>query len=151
MEEILKYLNNYFFRFAEKGQFEIIDKTIVLKGKYVIGQYILIEGSALNDGVYKIENIEDSLIKLTEGDNEVFEGIIYSLAIPKNIINLIPKIEEFKEKNNNTVLASESFGGYSYSKVTDKNGNIANWTSAFSTELKPYRKIFDNKNRVEVI
>lgn len=151
MEEILRYLNNYFFRFKEVGKFTIQDNKIIgLKGEYLKGQYLLVEGSTLNDGVVKVISVVDGEVTLEKPFNEEFEGVIYSLAIPQTIINLVDEIDKWKEENKKTNIVSESFEGYSYSRA-NTNGQVATWKDVFNEELRGYRKITDGKRMVKEV
>ena len=142
MEKILNSINNYFYKFYESGSYSINTNTITVKGKYIIGQYVRIEGSTLNDGVYKVAFVDGqniTLESLTMQDEE-FEGIISSLAIPSDLISLKAKIETYESENKPSAIVSESFGNYSYSLATNANGQALTWQEVFSNELKPYRK-----------
>ena len=151
MEEILRYLNNYFFRFKEVGKFTIKDNKIIgIKGEYIKGQYLLIENSIMNDGVVKIINVVDGDITLEKSFNEEFKGIIYSLAIPQSLISLVDEINLWKSENKKTNIVSESFEGYSYSRA-NTNGQVATWKDVFSEELREYRKITDGKRMVKEV
>ena len=151
MEEILRYLNNYFFRFKETGKFIIKDNKVTgLKGKYLKGQYLLIEGSTLNDGVIEIISTVNDEIILEKPFNEEFEGVIYSLAIPQAIINLVEEIDTWKMENKKTDIISESFEGYSYTRA-NSNGQVATWKDVFKEELRGYRKITDGKRLVKEV
>lgn len=151
MNKILSYLKNYFYRFGEKGTYAITDNQIEVRGNYVAGQYIRLTGSLLNDRVVKVENVEDNTITLTEAINEVFDGAIYSLAIPRELIELAEEIKAYEKDTPKGGYVSESFGNYSYSKATGQNGGVANWKDVFKDELKPYRKIFDGIEGVKMI
>ena len=151
MDKILAYLKNYFYRFGEKGVYTIADNQIEVRGNYVAGQYIRITGSLLNDTVVKVESVEDNVLTLTEAINEVFDGVIYSLAIPRDLIGLVEEIKAYEKDTPKGGYISESFGNYSYSKATGENGGVADWKDVFKSELKPYRKIFDGIEGVKLI
>ena len=151
MELILEYLHNYFYRFKEKGKFKIEFNNISridgeLKGQYVDGQYIKIVGSAVNDGIYKVIATEsDELAGMAiEGclKDEIFEGYICSLSIPKPVVELNTKVQEYLSKQEPSNIVSESFGGYSYTKGTI-NGKVLGWQDVFYSDLRPYRRMTD--------
>lgn len=151
MEEVLRYLNNYFFRFKETGKFTIQDNKITgLKGQYLKGQYLLIEGSVLNDGVIEVVSSINGETILDKPFNEQFEGVVYSLAIPQTVINLVEEIETWKADNKKTDIIEEHFEGYSYTRL-NKNGKIATWKDIFNEELRGYRKISDGKRLVREV
>ena len=148
MNEVLRYLNNYFFKFKETGSFAISENKLEgTRGNYITGQYILITGSTMNDRVVKVNNIDLDGITLEKANNEEFEGVIYSLNIPADVIELVERIKEFKENNKPSDKASENFEGYSYSKAS-RNGNTVTWKDVFFEELKPYRQMYDGRRKV---
>lgn len=129
--EVMRHIRNFFQ--TEKyysGEFEIVNGTIGLP--IPNGQYIWVEGSISNNGVYKYppENLTD----------ETFNGIIWILAPPKDFITLVADIEKFTTDMGSSPYVSESFGGYSYTKAQGKNGGLT-WTEAFSKRLNTWRKI----------
>lgn len=149
MGEILKALNNYFYKFKEEGTFTIKNNTIVVKAPYLTGQYIRLQGSILNDGVHQVEEVREGIV-ITGLSDEEFTGVIYSLAIPKDLIEIAEKIKEFRNKEVKGHYSSETIpGGYSYTKATDKNGNIASWQYAFADELRGYKKMYSGERRVK--
>ena len=150
MNKILRYLNNYFYKFGEKGLIKIEENKIQVNGKYLVGQYIKLEGSTMNDTVLKVISVVDNQITVTGAYNEEFEGVIYSLAVPRDLIELEEKIKEFEATNKPSNLNAESFGGYSYSKASNGKGGVASWKDIFFDDLKPYRKLTDNKRKVEI-
>ena len=111
----------------------------------------MIVGSLMNDTVEKVISVAENEITLEKAINEVYEGAIYSLAIPPDLIELVQKIEECEEKNKPSDLASESFGGYSYSKATNKNGEAITWKDVFWNDIKAYRKMNDSVRGVKFI
>lgn len=148
MEEILSYLNNYFYRFYEEATYTILTGGIDVIGKYVKGQYIRIEGSLLNDGVYQVEDVVsggtgEGTIYISSLFDEVFEGTIYSLAIPNRLMQLSEKIKEYNATVGNSDIISESFGAYSYTK-----GQVSKWEDKFRGDLRQFRQIYDRKDKI---
>ena len=100
------------------------------------GQHFRIVGSVFNDGVYQYP--------ATSITDEVFEGAVWAMAVPPTLVALSAEIEEY---NNSDVgkpspYASESFGGYSYTKFTDGNGGDGSrWQKAFASRLNKWRKL----------
>lgn len=149
---ILKYLNNYFYKFREdNSNFKIENNKIKVKGKYIPGQYIRIYNSYLNDGIFQVIGVEDGAITIEGGINEEFDGVIFSLSIPRDILKLSEKVKEYNQKNVNNGIISESFEGYSYTKATNNNGELVQWHDAFKSELAPYKKMRDRKDCVKSI
>lgn len=148
MENLMSYCNNYFYRFKEFGVYNIENNRITIRGRYLKGQYVRIIGSFLNDGVYKVVNTDENTIILDGLKDEEFEGYVCSLSVPKSFVELDQQIKRYKEENKPTAMISESFGNYSYSKATNKNGAPLRWQDVFKDDLKQYRKIYDDFYRV---
>lgn len=132
--EVMRHIRNFFVvpNAAKEGVFSITDGVIDLPF-LLTGQYFLIEGSILNDGVHKYPDI------LTD---ETFTGRIVPLAIPKDFIAICDEIEEFQRKSGSaSAYVSESFGGYSYTKATNSKGKLASWQDAFGERLNVWRKV----------
>lgn len=146
LSEICREIKNWFEQSKHIGIITIQSGIINYKGiNIAIGQYIRIVGSVFNDGIYKYtgEAISDLV-------DETFDGAVWLLAIPKEIISLNTEIEAWKAKYmtadsvNMSPFQSESFGGYSYSKKSGGNGNgdgAYTWQSAFASQLNKWRKI----------
>jgi hypothetical protein len=131
--EVMKYLHNFFAtKVCEKGTYTITDGVLDLP--FVKdGQYIYIEGSTMNDGVYKYP-----LSGLTD---EEFDGFITLLTPPKAFLDLVAEIEGYEADNAASPYQSESFGGYSYTRATNKSGEVAGWKDVFASRLGVWRKI----------
>ena len=107
------------------------------------GQYFRIIGSILSDGVYKYGTDELA--------DEEFDGAIWLMRVPTDVIAITGEISEWMEKYGgvdstaNSPYNSESFGGYSYSKSSGGNAESASsgpaWASAFGSRLARYKKI----------
>lgn len=133
LEEILMNIHNWFVIPNGKyfGNFSI-------KGGITLpflqnGQYFRIIGSVFNDGLHQYP--------ATDLTDENFDGAVWALAIPKNILDIAKEIEEYQARHDDRTYTSESFGGYSYSKATNSNGLPVGWQEVFSAKLKPYRKL----------
>ena len=140
LEAVLTHLKNWFVvpRGVHEGTYTIENSTLELSFLQN-GQYYRICGSVFNDGLHKYGDSADKL------QNETFTGAVWALAIPKAVVELSAKIEEWQTKNGDAVASpftSESFGGYSYTKATDsKTGTVATWETVFRSQLNPYRKL----------
>ena len=138
LEAVLIHLKNWFVvpRGVHVGVFKIEDGSMELPFLQD-GQYYRICGSVFNDGLHKYG--ESELMA------ETFTGTVWALAIPKAVVELSEKIEEWQTKNADAVASpysSESFGGYSYTKATDSaTGAPATWETVFRSQLNPYRKM----------
>ena len=100
-------LNNWFDVRRRFGRFEITNGTIDLNFLQE-GQYFRIVDSVFNDGVYMYPayNLKD----------EVFNGAVWAMAIPPEVMCLLEDINAWSEANRkeiNSPYQSESFGGYS--------------------------------------
>ena len=137
LSELCKELKNYFVQNKYFGEYKIENGTLIVP-ELQQDQYFRIVGSVFNDGVYQYP--------ATELKDEVFDGAIWAMAIPAEVIALASEIDEWQQKYmtvDSTAMSpynSESFGGYSYSKGGDAD-NGATWQSVFKSRLNLYRKI----------
>ena len=99
------------------------------------GQYFRIVGSVFNDGVYQYP--------ATSLTDEVFEGAVWAMSLPPDLIALSAEIEEYNKSDAGKAspFTSESFGGYAYTKATDANGAPIGWQKAFASRLNKWRKL----------
>lgn len=137
LEQVLRNLNNFFFRELYEGDFTIRDGSITLPF-LLEGQYFRVCGSILNDGVYQYpaSGLQD----------EEFHGTIWALAVPPAVVELATDIEKWQAKNGEAAVSpytSESFGGYSYTRATSYGGSASGtgWQAAFSARLNEWRKM----------
>lgn len=162
MEELLNYLNNYFYNYELIGPvvFEDDNSSLTIPDvnkEFYVGQYIKIENSKFNDGIFKVidVNSNDNNYTITIDSSDFIPGVftcsILSLAIPRVIIKLKESIEDFKANNKPSVYTSESFGNYSRSWATNSKGNVVTWKDVFKEDLNQYRCMFDNRDGLEVI
>ena len=150
LTELCQELRNWFDRDQKKwfGDFSISENQITLNGEPLElknGQYFRIVGSLFNDGVH----LYSSDLSL---DDEDFSGAVWSMAVPKAVIDLAAEIDSWVAKYggvnsvNMSPYSSESFGGYSYSKSGGGSGDgssgAGTWQSAFANRLSLWRKIW---------
>lgn len=147
LTELCQELRNWFERDKYIGTFTIEDGQIsVPDGSIQSGQYFRIIGSVFNDGVHKYEPDSEDAETLTD---EIFEGAVWTMAVPPAVVDLSGRINEWSTKYGDLVsspYSSESFGGYSYVKAGSGRGNGDSsmgptWQSAFADELNRWRKI----------
>lgn len=148
--EVCQYLKNWFDRNQEKYFGDITISNGALTTNYGLkpNQYFRIVGSSLNDGVYQYP--------ITTLTDEIFDGAIWGMALPKPFIALLNDIEAWKAKYNSldtrdgrqvmSPYNSESFGGYTYSKSNGGSGDTARdksgtWQGVFGARLAPWRKM----------
>ena len=149
LTELCGYLKNWFEVDKLYGDFVIGNGTITYADGTELplqsGQHFRIIDSIFNDGVYSYDS--DGLAELKE---ESFEGSVWCMAIPKEVLALAGEIAAWRDKYegaDSTALSpfnSESFGGYSYSKSSGNSSDDANgsgWQRAFGNRLIRYRKI----------
>ena len=140
LETVLTHLKNWFVvpNGVHSGVFTVADGNMELPF-LKDGQYYRICGSVFNDGLHRYGGNAGTLT------DETFSGSVWALAIPKAVVELSEKIEEWQAKNGEAVsspFVSESFGGYSYTKATDTaTGAQATWETVFRSQLNPYRKL----------
>lgn len=133
LEQVLAYLHDdSAVQTLDEQEWIITDGTMDVPGA-LPGRYVRIIGSVLNDGVYQYP--------LTGLVDETFTGTVQLLSIKKAVLEMVPEIEAWCEKNQPTAYTSESFAGYSYSKATNANGLAAGWQDVFRAQLAPYRKM----------
>ena len=137
LTEICAELRNYFEvpNGRHFGTFEISGGSIAPLDFLQEGQYFRIVGSVFNDGVYQYP--------ATSLTDEVFEGAVWSMAVPPSVIDLAAEIEEYnKSAGKHSVYTSESYpNGYSYTRATDANGVPLSWQKAFASRLSKWRKL----------
>jgi len=140
LTELCQELHNWFERDKYFGTFTIEGGNITAP-ELLDGQYFRIVGSVFNDGVHKYP--------ATDLTAETFDGAIWSLGIPKAVLDLDADIDAWRTKYETadsvamSPYNSESFGGYSYSKgstATAANTETG-WQKTFASRLNMWRKI----------
>lgn len=153
LEQLLKHLKNWFR--VRNGVDGIYTDTYTIESGSITlpflqkDQYFRIIGSVLNDGLYKMGLnglILDSDGKDAQLQDEIFDGTVWALAIPRAVVALAKEINDWQEKYGAAAAspyASESFAGYSYTKANGNStdGGAVSWESAFASRLNPWRKI----------
>ena len=150
LTEICQYLRNWFEREKLLGWFSVENGVLLASDGTALpllsGQYYRIIGSYYNDGVHKAGDIGDVL-----EDEPAFAGAVWLMAVPPDFLSLAKEIEDWQEKYGNvenpnmSPFASESFGGYSYTKAQgfagSGGGMLTSWDTVFVNRLAPWRKI----------
>ncbi len=152
LTELCEYLRNWFDEGQAKyiGEIEITGGVITARDDLYMqetqvepaaGQYFRVIGSIFSDGIHVYPNYELP--------DESFEGAVWLLRIPPEIIALSDDIDAWKAKYmatgspNMSPYNSESFAGYSYNKGgsgSSASGSVS-WQSVFASRLAPWRKI----------
>lgn len=133
LTDLCEELRNWFDVSRHFGEFEIENGTIDLDFLQE-GQFFRIVDSVFNDGVYQYN---DTL----ELKDEIFNGAIWAMAVPQNVLDVLGSMNAWEEKNAdalNSPYSSESFGGYARSL---KDSEDLKWQSHFGKQLNKWRKI----------
>lgn len=142
LEEILRTLNNWFEKDSLVGDFKVVGGALLLPDGFLKdGQYLRVVGSTFNDGLH--------CWPVSDMVDEGFAGEVRALAIPPAVVSLSQEIEEWVRSNQKTLdapYASESFGGYSYSKEgvsVPQSGSYASsgWRAHFRDQLNQWRRL----------
>lgn len=139
LEELMRYINNRFECGCVAGDFEVSGGELEIPTA-LDGQYVWIEGSTFNDGLY--QNGQGGL------QDESFTGRVWLLAVPRAAVELADEIAEWCESNSDAIAGpyqSESFGGYSYSMaqggVSGNETPPAAWQARYGSRLRQWRKL----------
>lgn len=139
LSEICAYLRNYFYHGEPTiGKIEIVNGALKEPYGLKANQYFRIVGSMFNDGVYQYP--------LTTLQDETFNGAVWGMAVPPELISLISDIEAWQTKYGQSVnspYAAESISatGYSRSKCSADSVGSIGWQNAFSKMLARWRKL----------
>lgn len=138
LSEICAELRNWFSSddCIHSGRFTVSDGTLTGVDFLQDGQYFRLVGSVFNDGVWQYPTAD--LI------DESFEGAVWAMRVPPALIALAAEIKEYDQSDaaKPSPYASESFGGYSYSKTISGSGLTDNsWKTVFAAKLNKWRKI----------
>lgn len=147
----MEYCNNFFVSTCESGSFEIVSDGIqgTFEEAYIVGQYISLDNTFLNDGVYMITAVSDTKLTLdatlsTESSSDYY--YIFGLKIPTTFLSLVTDIATY---DSNTVygIKSESQGNRSVTYGNgESNGNT--WQSAYMSALAPYKQMYSDKSKL---
>jgi hypothetical protein len=148
LQQVCEHIHNYFIQNRYEGKYEIAGGMISLP--LLDGQRFLIQGSALNDGMYTyhdagIKNDDDSVAVGLRA--ETFTGTICALAVPPAVIALAGEIKTWVDTNGeiiNSPYTNESvLGVYSYTKASGGTGagGSVSWMDVYATQLNRWRKV----------
>lgn len=143
LSETCRELNNWFDDDGKGGKrrifgtFTVSDGTMTVEGAQE-GQYIRICDSVFNDGVYQYP--------LSGMTDETFDGAVWLMSVPQELVDADKAFDEWKEKNSDALTGpfqSESYGGYSYSRIStsDGSGSVSIADSPFWATIKKWRKL----------
>ena len=141
LSEVCAYLRNYFDDGQPHtfGEIEIKNGALFTPCNLKAGQYFRIVGSTFNDGVYQFPTT-------ALNNDEIFNGAVWGMAVPPELISLISDIEAWQTKYGQSVnspYAAESISatGYSRSKGSADSVGSIGWQNAFSKRLARWRKL----------
>ena len=145
LEQICLEIRNFFLVERVHGTYTIQSGILSpLPDGIKQGNYFRIVGSASHDGVYMRQADSGALLPKQAGsdDDETFSGSIWVMRVPPSFIALAGEIKKFRESDaaKPGAYASESFGGYTYTRATGKNGGALTWQEAFRSDLNAYRR-----------
>lgn len=132
---ICKHIRNFFEYRTVEGEYTIENGSLSPSDFLSCGDMYLIRGSRKNDGVHThpAQDLSD----------ETFCGSVSVMAVPKEFLELVEDIEQYcaEEGSDPSPYISESFGGYSYTRLSNEDGQGVPWQRAFRTQLDLWRKI----------
>jgi len=147
LNAVLREINNYFkdcdsLSFTKDVVFTADDTlTGDFTDTFFAGEYILIEGTRLNNSVYLIASVNDTTITIDTTVDRLIKtepsvsATITKCSIPDDLIDTVAKMKAYNA-NVTTGISSESQGNRSVSY-----GNYNGWVSAFNSLLSTYRKL----------
>lgn len=152
LEQVLGHIHNWFVRDTiVASRCAITDGALPdsISSKLLDGQWYVISGSYLNDGLHQYHSTYPQG-QTSDLEDETFTGTVALLAIPRPLLNIVSEIGEWVEsgagKASEGPYASESFGGYSYTLKSDSGANsgaggLTGWRLAFRDRLNQWRKM----------
>lgn len=143
INQILEETLTYFPISIETATMSIVSDGIgfTFNEDYLVGQYVNILGSVLNDGTYKITGVTSS--KLTLDATLLAEENyiqLFGLALPRALTTLITEIETYAASSGNANLSEEWQG-----KRKVKYASGSNWRDSFSARLDNFRSVYDDR------
>lgn len=139
---VMRHVNNYFESGYRATGYSITSGSITPDDLLCPGMWIAIAGSIFHDGVWQLDEWFGLKGLPKSAPDETFYGRVYFLRPPADFLSLCERIAEFERKTPVGGLQSESFGEYSMTRASGKNGGVLTWQEAFKDELAPYRSMF---------
>ena len=148
LNQICENICNYFIQSRNEGRFDISGGMVSLP--LLDGQRFLIQGSALNDGMYTYHDaviMNDDDTEAAGLHDETWTGTICALAVPPAVIALSGEVKAWVDTNGeavNSPYQSESvLGVYSYTRASGGKGagGSVGWMDVFADKLKRWRKV----------
>ena len=140
IKQVMDSINNHFVNDWEHNSYEIVSDGIIgtFSCTYLVGMYILIEHSYLNDGVYEITGVTSSKITVDatlKAENTNDSMTLYALTPSADFISIVTEITNFDEKG--LGVNSESIDDYSVTYEDD-----GSWQSVYKNKLNQYRRVY---------
>lgn len=134
LEELLGSIRNWFECGRITGELHVVDGELTLPhGWLKDGQWFRVIGSVFNDGLHQWPDAD-----LVDED---FDGEVWALAVPREVIDLASEIAEWRGAHPDGAYSSESFGGYSYTMANGSDGQPVRWQDVFRRRLNRWRKL----------
>ena len=143
LSELCKELKNWFETEKRFGEFTIEDGGFSADFLQD-GQFFRVVNSVFNDGVWQYPT--------SDMVDETFQGAVWAMAVPSEVIDLANEIDEWQTKYGGadgsamSPYQSETFEGYSYTKGSfgssvSGGSVVADWRDVFAKRLNNWRKI----------
>lgn len=140
--QVMRSIHNYFESGYRATQYRVQSGQLTPSEVFAPGMYIAITGSVFHDGVWQI-GPDGYLVDYPEtGMDETFYGRVYFLRPPHDFLETCKHIAEFAQNTPVSAVQSESFGEYSVTEKTGKNGGVLTWQEAFADDLREHYRMF---------
>ena len=139
---VMRQINNYFETGYRAARFSIEGGRLKPENCFAPGMYVLVTGSIFYNGVWQLGNGLALQGAAEDLPDETFFGRVYFLRPPAEFLRVCDDIAVFAQKTPDGALQSESFGEYSMTRATGRDGGILTWAEAFADRLAPYRRMF---------
>ena len=139
---VMRHCNNYFESGYRATTYSIEDGKLSPSSIFAPGMYVAVSGSFYHDGVWRLGE-ELTLEGCREGTpNETFFGRVWFLHPPEDFLAVCDEIAKFAKNTPVSGVQSESFGEYSVTHKSGKNGAVLGWQEAFNEQLRPYHSMY---------
>jgi hypothetical protein len=139
---VMRHVNNYFESGYRATTYSIEEGKLSPSSIFAPGMYVAISGSFYHDGVWRLGE-ELTLEGHREGvPNETFFGRVWFLHPPAEFMDVCEEIAKFAENTPVSGVQSESFGEYSVTHKSGKNGGVLGWQEAFADRLRPFVSMY---------
>lgn len=142
VETVMRGVNRYFAAGYRATEWRFADGSLEPAELFAPGMWVAVSGSIFHDGVWQLDDWLGLKDMKPGTPDETFFGRIYFLKPPQDFLELCERIADFEKETPAGGLQSESFGEYSMSRASGKNGGVLTWQEAFADELRPYRQMF---------